>query len=227
MTDAEIAGAIAHAMDQTGSRGLADLVALRDRLQADRGALAPALAPVWKALVQVASRRHADREQRMALAEDRARWLSATLGPSDAETIGAWVELAFSAEDDFDEPLATRAWEAVAAAPIDLDALPAEALPLVSQALRGLASRRVGDRIDEARRLFERDLALQDKIAPGGSPQLALSLDNLAGLVEQLGERAPALGLRRRQRDVLVATGASRDQLDAVDAHIARLTAPA
>lgn len=225
MTDAEITGAIAQAMEQPGSRGLAELVALRDRVQADRGALAPALAPVWTALVQVASRRHADREQRMELAEDRARWLSAARGPSDPETIGAWVELAFSAEDDFDEPLATRAWEAVAAAPIDLDALPADALPLVSQALRGLASRRTGDRIDEARRLFERDLALQDKIAPG-SAQLALSLDNLAALLEQLGERGPALGLRRRQRDALVAAGASRDQLDAVDAHIARLSVP-
>jgi len=225
MTDAEITAAIAQAMEQPGSHGLADLVALRDRLQADRGPLAPALDPVWKALVQVASRRHADRDQRMELAEQRARWLSAAHGPSDPETIRAWVELAFSADDDFDEPLAARAWEAVAAAPIDLDALPADVLPLVSQALRGLASRRADARIDEARRLFERDRALQEKISPRGSPQLALSLENLASLLEQLDERGPALDLRRRQRDALVAIGASRDQLDAVDAHIARLRA--
>jgi hypothetical protein len=99
-------------------------------------------------------------------------------------------------------------------------------LPLVSQALRGLASRRSDGHVDEARRLFERDLALHEKISPGGSPQLALSLENLASLLEQLGERSQALALRRRQRDALVATGASRDQLDAVEEQIARLNAP-
>lgn len=226
MTDPEIKSAIAQAMQQQGSRGLADLVALRDRLQADRGPLDAALGPVWDALVQVASRRHADRELRMELAEARARWRSATRGAAAPETIRAWVELGFSAEDDYDGPLATRAWEAVAAAPTDIDALPADVLPLVSQALRGLASRRVDDRIDEARRLFERDLALHEKISPGGSPQLALSLENLASLLERLGERRQALVLRRRQRNALVASGASREQLDAVDEQIARLSAP-
>jgi hypothetical protein len=208
MTDPEIRSAIAQAMQQQGSRGLADLVALRDRVQAERGPLDAALGPVWEALVQIASRRHADRELRMELAEAQARWLSAARGASDPDTIRAWVELGFSAEDDYNWPLATRAWDAVAAAPIDIDALPADVLPLVSQALRGLASRRADDHVGEARRLFERDLALHEKISPGGSPQLALSLENLASLLEQLGEHSQALALRRRQRDALVATGA-------------------
>lgn len=225
MTDSEITSAIAQAMQQPGSRGLADLVALRDRLEADRGPHAAALGPVWEALVQVASRRHADRERQMELAEERACWLSTVHGACDPDTLRAWVELGLSAEDDHDWPLATRAWEAVAAAPIDIDALPGDVLPLVSQALRGLASRRADGHLDQARRLFERDLALNEKLSPGGSPQLALSLENLASLLEQLGERGKALVLRRRQREALAAVRASREQLDSVDEHIARLSA--
>jgi hypothetical protein len=84
MTDPEITNAIAQAMQQQGSGGLADLVALRDRLQADRGPLDAALGPVWQALVQLASRRYADRELRMELAEARAPWLSAVRGASQS-----------------------------------------------------------------------------------------------------------------------------------------------
>ncbi len=226
MNDPEITKAIAEAMRQTGSAGLGDLVALRDRVQADRGPLDAALGPVWQALVQVASRRHDDLDQKLELSEERARWLSAVRGPSDPEAIGAWVELGFAAEDEYDASLAARAWEAVATAPIDIDRLPTAVLPLVSQALRGAASRRESDRSDEARRLFERDVALNEKIAPAGSAQLALSLENLASLVERLGESAQALALRRRQRDTLVAIGASRDQVKTVDEQIARLAAP-
>jgi hypothetical protein len=227
MTDSEITNLVAHALQQEGSAGLPALTALRDRVQAERGPLGPALGPVWDALVEVTSRRHEDLDALLQLSEQRARWLASVRGPADPATIRAWVELGFAAEDEYFEPLATRAWEAVAAAPIDIDALPADVLPLVSQALRGLAgSRRGAGALDEARRLFERDLALNEKIAPGGSPQLALSLQNLAALLERRGERAQALALRRRQRDTLVATAASHDLLAAVDEAIARLAAP-
>jgi hypothetical protein len=227
MTDPEIASAIVQAMEQPGSGGLADLVALRDRLQADRGTLDAALGLVWDALVRVAGRRHADLELRTELAQDRARWLTAVRGPCDPETIRAWVEIGFAAEDEYDWPLATRAWEAVAAAPLDIDALPADVLPLVSQALRGHAgSRKTDGRIDEARRLFERDLALNERMYPRGHAQLALSLENLAGLLASLGESAQAAVLRQRQRDVLVAIGASAGQVQAVDAELAKLRQP-
>lgn len=76
-------------------------------------------------------------------------------GASAPETIRALVELRFL-------PRTTTTGRSPPvhgggrrrAAPIDIDALPADVLPLVSQALRGLASRRVDDRTDEARRLL-------------------------------------------------------------------------
>lgn len=85
--------------------------------------------------------------------------------------------------------------------------------------MRGLAgSRESAGRIDEARRSFERDLAINERMYPNGNAQLALNLGNLADLLIQLGEQAQATALRQRQRAVLVAIGASSGQVQAVDA---------
>jgi tetratricopeptide (TPR) repeat protein len=94
----------------------------------------------------------------------------------------------------------------------------------MSRALRGLGARRLAaQQFDEARALFERDLALHER-APGNAPQLAISLDSLALVLEQLGDLAGALALRTRQRATLATTAASASQLQMLDDRIAKLS---
>lgn len=161
----------------------------------------------------------------MQRGEERALRLSQTHGPTSPEAVEAWLELGDSAEQEMEWDVAVRAWEAVLAAVPpegDVDA----ARPSISPALRGLGTRRmVAGRNQEARALFERDLAVNEQLFPNGHAQLAISLDNLAGVVERLGDKARALALRQRQRDVLAATGASAGQLSAIDQHVGRLSA--
>jgi hypothetical protein len=223
MTDHEIHDAIAHAIAQPDTDGLAALIAVRDQLRAERP-LDPALGAVWDAVVSIARREPERLVEIFELSEARARWLTLARGPSDPATIRAWGELGALADLEYDREVATRAWEAIAAAPIDLDGVDPAVLHEVSLAMRGLAASRKADgRIDDARRLFERDLALNERMHRHGHAQLALSLGNLAGHLAQLGEVAPAAALRQCQRDVLVAIGASAGQLQAVDAQLAKL----
>lgn len=222
MTDDDLEQAIARALARPGSAGLSELEVLHERVQGEREPLDPALARTWDALVRIASRSPDDLPHFFRHAEGRARWLSAARGPAHPDVIAAWVELGETADLECEWALATRAWEAVASAPADgmADAM----LSSISRALRGLAGRRIaGGRLDEARVLFERDLALNEQLHRTAHPQLAISHENLALVLEQLGERARALAERALQRDVLAAGGANEGQLAAVDQHLARL----
>lgn len=222
MTDQELTEGIANALNQSGGGGLAELIALRDRVQAEHDPLDPALGATWDALVQVARRSHDDIAAYLRYAEGRARWLAAVRGPAHPSTIEAWIELGDAADQEDAWDVATRAWEAVVGAPVS--GADPDAQAAVSVALRGLGGRRLaGGRLDEARLLFERDVAIVERSFSSPDPQRALSLGNLASVLERLGARAEALQARQRQRDVLVAGGAATGLLSRVDAHIARL----
>jgi Tfp pilus assembly protein PilF len=111
----------------------------------------------------------------------------------------------------------------VAAAPDDADR---DMQVMVSTALHGLGVRHLAaGRPDDARALLERALAVTERLYPRPHAQLAFSLGSLAYADEKRGDRRRALQLRQRQRDVLVATGASRWQIADVDESIARLRA--
>jgi tetratricopeptide (TPR) repeat protein len=224
MTDAEIENAIAQGLRAPGNEGLAELLALRDRVQAAAGVAAPTLPQIWRAIMQVLGR-SPDDEVSMQHEEEHARWLSATRGAADPETLEAWLDLGDAAEQEMVWDVATRAWQAAIAATessAEIDA----ARPSLSPALRGLGSRRmVASRFEEARALFERDVVLNEQLYPHGHAQLAISLDNLARALDRLGDGAGALRLRERQREVLVATGASAGQVSALDAQIHQLKA--
>jgi hypothetical protein len=223
VTDDELDQAIAHAVNQPAGRGLDELVALRDRVQSERQPLDPGLARTWDALVQVARRSPTDIADFFGHAEGRARWLAAVRGPTHRETIHAWADLGEAADLECDWEIATRAWEAVAGAPLDGADRPTQAA--ISQALRGLGARRLATgQLADARVLFERDLVLSERLYPSPHPQLALSLGNLAYALEQIGDHTPALQLRQRQRDTLVASGAASGLVAAVDEKIARLS---
>lgn len=227
MTDRELDDAIAVALGQPGNRGKPDLLALRARLQAERAPADPGLGKLGDALVELASRAHGDPADLLAWSEDRARWRAAARGPAHPDTIAAWGELAATADLACAWGAAIRAWEAIVASPIDVARGDPAVYSHVSLALRGLGARcLVTGQLAEARRWFERDVALREHMHQALDPQLAISLGNLAGALERLGERSQALAARRRERDVLVATGASRGQLDSVDRHIAALDAP-
>lgn len=227
MTDRDIDDAIAGALDQPGNLGKAALLALRDRLRQERELIDPKLGDVWNAVVEVAARLPDDLAELLALSEDRARWLAAARGPGHADTIDAWSELAAAADIECEWDIASRAWDAVASAPVDLEHGDPAALASVSLALRGLGARSLaGRQLDDARQLFERDLAIRERLHPQADPQLAVSLDNLASVLERLGDRARSLAVRQRERDVLVATGASSGQIRTVERHIAQLNAP-
>lgn len=58
-----------------------------------------------------------------------------------------------------------------------------------------------------------------------GHLQVALSLANLATVLEALGDADAALALRARQRSILVATGAHATQVSNLDKHVARVKA--
>jgi hypothetical protein len=227
MTDQELEGAIAVALGQPDNLGKPGLLALRARLQAERAPDDPSLGKLGDALVELAARTPGNLADLLAWSEERARWLAAARGPAHPETIIAWGELAATADLECAWGAAIRAWEAIVASPIDLDHGDPAMHAHVSLALRGLGARCLATgQVDEARRWFARDLALRERMHPRPEPQLAISLGNLAGALERLGERSQALAARRRERDVLVATGASRGQLDSVDRHIAALAAP-
>jgi tetratricopeptide (TPR) repeat protein len=164
-------------------------------------------------------------EELLQQGEARPRQLASTAGPSAPETIQAWLDLGDAAEQEMAWDVAERAWEAVIAAAEaggEVDA----ARPSISPALRGLGTRRlVQQRLEEARALFERDLALNEHLYPGGHAQLAISFDNLALVMERIGDKEEALQLRKNQRAVLLATGASEGRVADVDQRIAKLTA--
>jgi tetratricopeptide (TPR) repeat protein len=222
MTDDQLDQAISEAMELSDEEGLSALTALRDRLQVDEAPDVAAMAQLWEAIVEI-SRRSGDEAASLPYVEGRARWLAAVLGPSEPQTLEAWLELGDSADLECQWDVATRAWEAVIAATsaaAEVDA----ARPSISRALRGLGTRRMVDgRLGEARALFEQDLAANQQRYPGGHPQVAISLDNVAHVLEQLGDRDRALEMRRRQRDTLAAAGAGASQLAAVDQHVSRL----
>lgn len=223
MTDDEIDRSIAIALALPEGAGVPVLAALRDRIEAERGAHDPALARTWDALVRAASRSPDDLALYLRHAEDRARWLMAVRGPAHAETIAAWDELGEAADAEMIWDVAARAFEAIIDAPAEPETRTGQLA--LSRALRSLGARRLSGRdLAAARRLFERDLVLGERLYGDAPAQLAISLDNLALVLERLGELAPALALRHRQRDMLAAAGASADQLAAVDRHIARLS---
>jgi hypothetical protein len=224
MTDQDLDRAIAQASRQPAAQAIAALTALRDQLAGERAPLDPALGRTWDALVEAAGRSADDVAELMAYAEQRARWLSAARGPHHPHTIAAWSELGETAQLEYAWDVAIRAWEAIASVP-DTDAAGDSALrSALSHALRGLGARRLsGQRLAEARALFERDLALHERTG-STTPQVAISLDSLGSVLEQLGDRAGALAVRTRQRAVLAATGASASQLKIVDDRIAKLS---
>jgi hypothetical protein len=223
VTDQDLDEAIAHAVNQPEGQGLPELVALRDRVQTERDPLDPALDRIWDALVEVASRSPDDIADYLRHAEGRARWLASVRGPAHAATIKAWSDLGDAAELECEWDVATRAWDAVVGTP--LDGTDAATQVAISMALRGLGARRLASGLlDEARLLFERDLAVNERLQPSPDTQIALSLGNLALVLEQIGARGEALQLRERQRDVLVASGAAAGLLSRVDAHIAKLS---
>jgi tetratricopeptide (TPR) repeat protein len=225
VTDRELIEAIAQAVSQPDGEGLPALVALRDRVQAEREPADPVLARIWDALVEVAGRSPDDVADYLRHAEARASWLAAVRGPAHPATIKAWADLGDVADQECAWDVATRAWEAIAGAP--LDGAGDEAQASLSAALRGLGTRRLAaGQLDEARRLFERELAVTERLHPSPDDQLALSLGNLALVLERSGARAEALQLRERQRAVLVDGGAAADLLASVDAHLARLRGP-
>jgi hypothetical protein len=225
MTEPEIEAAIAQAIAKKASQGLPELVALRDQVQTSLGAHHPSLVPVWDALLRVASRSPDDIAAFLLHAQARAQWLTATRGAADPDTLEAWLSLGESAELECEWQVAIAAWEAVVAAP--LDATTDAARPSISPALRGLGARRMvaGD-LESARALFERDLALNEHLYPNGHAQLAISIDNLALVQERIGNAALSRSLRERERDMLLATGASSGQIAIIERHIARLSAP-
>lgn len=225
MTDDDIDHAIASALAQPGDAGLDGLDALRERVERARDAADPALGRLWDALVRIAQRAGDRVDAQLALAEGRVRWLQAARGPTHPDTLDAWSDLGETADLEGARDVAARAWEALVGAPVA--GAPGPAHARLSRALRGLAGRRLAaGRSAEARALFERDLAINEALHPGGHPQLALSLGNLALVAERLGERERARALRERQRAVLVAAGGAPSQLGPVDAHLARLRAP-
>jgi len=223
MTDQDLDGAIAQALREPNHQAMAALAALRDQLAAERDPLDPALGRTWDALVRAAERSPDEVAELMAYAEQRARWLAAARGPTHPDTIEAWIELGETASLECAWDVAIRAWEAVAVVPVDAALRDAVLRAAVSRALRGLGARRLTSQPTEARALFERDLALQEQ-APTNPTQLAISLDSLAVVLEQLGDRAGALAQRTRQRAVLVTTDASASQLKMIDDRIARLS---
>jgi hypothetical protein len=224
MTDDEIDEAIAQAVRQRGTAGLDELVAVREQVEREREPLDPAIGRIWQTLVRVAERSGEDVESQLVHGEGRARWLAAARGPDHVETLAAWIAVGDLADLECAWDVATRAWEAIAATAMPGDG-DRDVVVGVSRALRGLAARRrAAARLDDARALFARDLALNERLHPA-HPQLAISLGNLADIVEQQGDRVQALTLRERQRDVLQAAGAQPAQLDPVDAHITRLHA--
>jgi len=222
VTDAELDTAITEALSRRRGEGLPSLIALRDRLQAERDPLDPGIARTWDALVRVAARSPDDLDPLLELSEGRARWLTAVRGPTHPDVIQAWRTLGDIADTECAWDIATRAWEAIAHAPID-GASDATLLS-ISLALRGLSGRKLAaDQLDEVRVLNERDLVINERVFPAGDRQVALCLENLAGVTEQLGDRAAARAYRQRQRDMLVKVGGSASQLAKVDAQLAKL----
>jgi tetratricopeptide (TPR) repeat protein len=222
VTDQELDEALARAVSEPDAQGLPALVALRDAARAERAPLDPALGRISDALVEVAGRSPDDLADYLRHAEDRARWLAAARGPAHPAAIKAWIDLGDAADQECAWDVATRAWEAVAGTP--LDGADADTQAAISVALRGLGARRLAaGRLDEARVLFERDLVVTERLHPSPHAQLALSLGNLALVLERMGARAEALQLRERQRDVLVAGGAAAGLVASVEAQIAQL----
>lgn len=222
MTDAELDTAIAEAEDRPDGEGLPALVALRDRLQVERDPLDPGLARIWDVLVHVANRSPDDIDDLLTLSEGRARWLAAARGPTHPQVIRAWSDLGDLADTECAWSIAVRAWEAIAATP--LDGADDETLLAISIALRGLSARKLAaDQLADARVLAERDLAITERVWPTGDARVALSLENLAQITERLGDRAAARAYRERQRDMLVKIGGSASQLAKVDAQLATL----
>jgi hypothetical protein len=222
VTDHDLDQAIEHAVREPDGHGLAALLALRDRLTAERGPVDPALARTWDAIVEVAGQAPDGAVAALPLAEERARWLAAAHGAAHPAVLRAWVDLGEAAEQEFAWPVATRAWQAIVDAPTA--AADPATLAAQSLALRGLGARRLaaGDPAG-ARALFERDVAVTERLRGAAHPQLALSLGNLAVAAARLDDRAGALAARRRQRDALAASGAAPSQLAAVDRELALL----
>lgn len=222
MTDDELDTAIREAKDQPDGDGVPALIAVRDRLAAERDVLDPGLGRVWDALVDLADRVDDDIPQLLELSEGRARWLAAARGPTDPEVIRAWRTIADVADSENEWDAATRAWLAIAGTPIDR--ADRASLLSVSLALRGLTGRKLAaDALAEARVLAERDLVVTEQLWPDGHAQVALSLENLAAITARLGDRAAARAYRERQRDLLVKTGGSPSQLAKIDAQISQL----
>jgi hypothetical protein len=225
MTDQDLDGAISQALGQPDvQQAMAALAALRDQLAVERGPLDPALGRTWDALVRAAGRSSDDVAELMAYAEQRARWLAAARGPSHPDTIAAWIDLGETAALEYAWDVAVRAWEAVVNAPVGDAGTDSALRSAMSRALRGLGARRLAaQRLDDARALFERDLAVHER-APSNASQLAISLDSMALVLEQLGDRAGALALRTRQRAALGAASATEGQLATLDERIAKLS---
>ena len=156
MTDAEVTDAIARATSQLEGQGLAALVALHDRVKAERAPADPALGRTWDALVEVAGRSPDDIADYLRHAEGRARWLAAVHGPAHPATIKAWSQLGDAADTECAWDVAIRAWEAIVAQPLD-GAAP-EGQAMLSAALRGLAARgRAGRPVQPQGRSLFRD----------------------------------------------------------------------
>jgi hypothetical protein len=189
------------------------LVELRRRLEEAGATTGDAMAQTLDALVEAAGRAPDLRAAHLAHLQDRAEWLAATRGPSDPRALRAWSELADLADEECAWGPATRAWQAIADALLgDRAAAPGahpDELALLLAALRGLAARRLAaGELATARQLLDRALGVAEQLYPAPHAQLALSLGDLAAVVERMGDPATAARLVERQGRALEASGA-------------------
>ena len=226
-TDARVEGLITMCVASPDPEGaFAELDRARAELEAERGAAAPGLDGVWRALVELAMRQP-EAELRIRTAEGRAAWATAALGASHRETLCALADLADFADEDCRFDTATRAWERIVAVPLGEDASDEDRSRL-SRALRGLGARRLAaDRFDDAVACFERDLSIREHLGNADPHELALSLQNLAHALEKAGDRARAAAVEERRLAHLEAAYGSGDpRVQAARARVAGLRAP-
>jgi hypothetical protein len=179
-------------------RALAELDRAREQVTAERGPRDAAVGRLWETLSDLAMRRPED-EPRLRYAEGHATWAVSALDAADPGTLRALANLGDVADEACAWATATHAWEQIVAAPVPEDAAEDDRRR-VSRALRGLGARRLAEeRLAEALALFERDVALRERLRDGDAGQLALSLRNVASARAASGDVAGALSVEARR----------------------------
>jgi tetratricopeptide (TPR) repeat protein len=180
------------------ARALDQLQAACEMLAGERGDGDEAVGRLWTAMAELVCEQDVP-ALRMTVLERAALWFETHLGLKHPRTLRALADMGEAADEDMAWPTAIRAWEKIVDAELADPARPE--LMIVSRALRGLGARRMAaQRNDEAVTLFERDLALCERIY-GADPdptKLKLRLDNLASALERQGDTARAAALRAR-----------------------------